>query len=47
VFVYGPPIQVGRDASTREQEEARELLESELKRLTSEADALALSEGSE
>jgi len=40
LFLYGSPIRVSRDASPGEQEEARLLLESQLRRLTSEADAL-------
>ncbi|MCI0410094.1 MAG: hypothetical protein L0191_16315, partial [Acidobacteria bacterium] len=39
LFLYGSPIYVKRDASLAEQEEARLLLETELRRLTSEAEA--------
>ena len=42
LFLYGSPIRVKRDASPAEQEEARSLLEAELRRVTSEADALAV-----
>ena len=40
-FLYGRPIRVDRHASEAEQEAARLLLESELRRLTAAADAMA------
>lgn len=45
VFLYGDPIRVPRDAGDEGQERARLLLESELRRLTSEADEMVAGGG--